>query len=137
MYVDILNIANRRAASQDPQIFSKTLRLERFFSGGAICLPEIVIKLKKHFGDIKFSVGLKKKLFILLSGCKIAFVFSTVRLWNDGNIIAIYVVTGRFGGENFIDCGTRYGSSSSTYNSSKCFVARMKNEIIRVVGKNS
>lgn len=55
MYTDLLTISLKRFANE-PDIFEKMSSIEVFVSAGAVCLPEVAIRLKKYFKNAGFTV---------------------------------------------------------------------------------
>lgn len=58
MYIDLTTVLKERVKN-DPELLSKLNCLERFFSGGSICLPEVIKKLKQQLKSIKFTVRIQ------------------------------------------------------------------------------
>lgn len=47
----------RQKLKEDPQTLEKMSSLERFYTGGASCLPEVIVKLRTDFKKTKISVS--------------------------------------------------------------------------------
>lgn len=58
MFIDLLSNLNNRA-QEDPKIYQKFTCVQRMFTGGATCLPEVINNLKKHFPWLKVTVSKK------------------------------------------------------------------------------
>ncbi|XP_065222001.1 medium-chain acyl-CoA ligase ACSF2, mitochondrial-like [Planococcus citri] len=56
MYIDLIRVVKNRAQS-DPQVYEKISSVERFFSAGALILPDTIMQLKTLFRNSKFSCG--------------------------------------------------------------------------------
>ncbi|XP_065222005.1 medium-chain acyl-CoA ligase ACSF2, mitochondrial-like isoform X2 [Planococcus citri] len=56
MYIDLIRVVKNRAQS-DPKVYEKISSVERFFSAGALILPDTIMQLKTLFKNSKFSCG--------------------------------------------------------------------------------
>lgn len=56
MYIDMLTVLNQKM-QEDPDILEKMSCLERFYTGGACCLPEIISKLRTYFKGTNITVN--------------------------------------------------------------------------------
>lgn len=86
MYTDLLTVSEKRAKS-DPDLFNKMSSIKIFHTGGAMCLPEMIIQLKKCFKNAKFLVSVAVSPHQIL-GCERNVKRDDVisdRLWYDGD----------------------------------------------------
>lgn len=91
MYKDLMTVCEERSIV-DSKLGDKMACVEILHSGGAMCFPETMTKLRKHFKNSRFMVC---KYYIIHFWCKqlrSTMAANVVRLWFDRNHSFVFFV---------------------------------------------